>query len=281
MGAFIDITGKKFGKLTSVEYLGASKWKCLCECGKEAIVCGSDLRNGHTKSCGCAIKKYPIDEHYFDSIDTEEKAYILGFIASDGNVTWKPYNLKIEINDDDIDVLTKIASAMNYDYTPLKYSYVCKYKDGSQAVSHTVRLNITNKTLVRSLAKYGIVPAKSNVLDMDLEQIPEDYIRHFIRGYWDGDGHIDITHGIHLSVVSTFMMIGSFILHLEKVIPNFAYTLHYRNKDNLMNETMYINRKAVCMDLLSYLYEDSNIYMDRKYKQYEIVKERYTRSSND
>ena len=94
MGTFIDITSKKFGKLTSVEYLGASKWKCLCECGKETIVCGSDLRNGHTKSCGCSIKKYSIDEHYFDSIDTEEKAYILGPMEIDMRASLSMARLK-------------------------------------------------------------------------------------------------------------------------------------------------------------------------------------------
>ncbi len=52
-----SMVGKKFGRLTIVENQGSSKghskFKCLCDCGKEKIVLGSSLRNGSTRSCGC------------------------------------------------------------------------------------------------------------------------------------------------------------------------------------------------------------------------------------
>lgn len=262
MGTFIDLNGEKFSKLTCIEYLGRSKWKCLCDCGNYCVVHTSALRSGKAKSCGCLRKKYSVDEHYFDKIDTETKAYILGFIASDGNVSWKPYNLKIEINSRYVDVLNKIVNAMDYNYTPLPYTYTCSYKDGSSVISHTHRVNITNKRLVLSLTKYGIIPNKSNVLDMNLEYIPDPLLRHFIRGYWDGDGHISKNH---MNVTSTLMMVSKFINIFEKEIPNFAYTLHYRNPNNLMNVTMYVSRKAVIQDLFHYLYADATIYMDRKF----------------
>lgn len=55
---FIDMTGEKYGKLLVVEYAGKTKrglslWKCKCDCGREAVVQSANLRNGHTKSCGC------------------------------------------------------------------------------------------------------------------------------------------------------------------------------------------------------------------------------------
>lgn len=54
----IDLTGKTFGYLQVVERAENSKsnrtqWKCKCKCGKEVIVSTSNLRKGHTKSCGC------------------------------------------------------------------------------------------------------------------------------------------------------------------------------------------------------------------------------------
>lgn len=53
----IDISGKRYGNLTVVEYFGVenkiTKWKCKCDCGNEKIINGSDLKRGHTKSCGC------------------------------------------------------------------------------------------------------------------------------------------------------------------------------------------------------------------------------------
>jgi hypothetical protein len=56
MGKFIDVTGQRFGRLvvTSIYCKGkTSKWVCQCDCGKTTIVSSQNLRNGHTKSCGC------------------------------------------------------------------------------------------------------------------------------------------------------------------------------------------------------------------------------------
>src|SRR3972149_6170 len=57
MGRFIDLTDKKFGKLTVVCYAGKNKfggslWKCICECGREKTVMALHLRNGRTRTCG-------------------------------------------------------------------------------------------------------------------------------------------------------------------------------------------------------------------------------------
>ena len=54
----IDITGKRFGRLTVLEPVKRSNyagilWRCVCDCGNETITTGSKLRSGHTQSCGC------------------------------------------------------------------------------------------------------------------------------------------------------------------------------------------------------------------------------------
>lgn len=59
-----DITGKKFGSLTVIKYVGRSKgrfavWLCRCDCGADTTVSGTQLRNGKTRSCGCSRTKYP------------------------------------------------------------------------------------------------------------------------------------------------------------------------------------------------------------------------------
>lgn len=62
MGQFIDLTGKKFGKLTVIERaedhiqkggFPKAMWRCVCECGKEKIVYGQALRSGKVIDCGC------------------------------------------------------------------------------------------------------------------------------------------------------------------------------------------------------------------------------------
>ena len=57
----LDLTGKRFGKLTiiGIDHVHPHNgvyWRCKCDCGNECVVIGSHLRNGHTKSCGCIPK---------------------------------------------------------------------------------------------------------------------------------------------------------------------------------------------------------------------------------
>lgn len=53
----IDITSQKFGRLTVLYENGRRGkniiWRCKCECGKEIDAIAYNLKNGHTKSCGC------------------------------------------------------------------------------------------------------------------------------------------------------------------------------------------------------------------------------------
>lgn len=60
MGKLIDLTGKRFGRLTVIARDGSDKkrnvmWLCACACGQTKAVAGSRLRNGTTKSCGCMV----------------------------------------------------------------------------------------------------------------------------------------------------------------------------------------------------------------------------------
>lgn len=54
--------GQRFGNLVVISRnpqnskSGNARWDCKCDCGNKATVIGSKLRNGHTKSCGCARK---------------------------------------------------------------------------------------------------------------------------------------------------------------------------------------------------------------------------------
>lgn len=61
MGSFIDLTGQQFTRLKVVNkaYKKGNEWywNCICDCGNECIVCGTNLRYGRTKSCGCLKKE--------------------------------------------------------------------------------------------------------------------------------------------------------------------------------------------------------------------------------
>lgn len=65
MSKLIDLTGQRFGRLTVLERakndkLGRARWLCRCDCGKEKIVSGTNLRSGQTRSCGCLSKEMSV-----------------------------------------------------------------------------------------------------------------------------------------------------------------------------------------------------------------------------
>lgn len=66
MSKLIDITGKKYNKLTVLSFYDVkdkrSRWLCQCECGNTTIATSSQLKCGKTKSCGCLLHKKKYDE---------------------------------------------------------------------------------------------------------------------------------------------------------------------------------------------------------------------------
>lgn len=61
----IDLAGQRFGRWQVLEYVGGNRWLCRCQCGEEKAVLSLKLRNGESKSCGCAkhtgsLKKHPL-----------------------------------------------------------------------------------------------------------------------------------------------------------------------------------------------------------------------------
>lgn len=88
---YIDIEGKKFGKLVVIEYTniknncGRNMWKCKCDCGKEILTISGQLRNGHKTSCGCS---HP---HKFQDL-TGKKYGKLTVIGFDGIIKRKTFS---------------------------------------------------------------------------------------------------------------------------------------------------------------------------------------------
>lgn len=83
MAEFIDLTGKKFNKLTVLERVDNKtgnryKWKCLCDCGNTTFVYPKNLKSGHTKSCGCLQKESTSEPLEMAKIKYKEKYLVEG-----------------------------------------------------------------------------------------------------------------------------------------------------------------------------------------------------------
>ena len=74
---FIDLTGRRFGKLTVVERVGdtGSTWLCKCDCGREKKILGSNLRQGYTTSCGHCCKTEDITGNRYGRLVVTKMIY--------------------------------------------------------------------------------------------------------------------------------------------------------------------------------------------------------------
>lgn len=131
--------------------------------------------------------KYTLNEDYFETINTPNKAYWLGFLYADGCILVrernkkKSYILELSLCEDDVLHLEKLKMSLKSN-TPIKYKTI---KDKYKAC----RINICNKKICTDLINLGCTPRKSLTLTFPNEnQVPKELIPHFIRGYLDGDG---------------------------------------------------------------------------------------------
>ena len=232
-----DLTGKKFGLLKVIKFLGFRKlydkggkrrshFLCKCKCGKQKIVAGIKLHNSQIKSCGfCLIHpKYNIDEAYFEKINREDKAYMLGFILTDGTVDDRKNSKRIIIGLDRKDSHI-LETFKKYLKTKKPISYTIrkarKYKYASYPSKKYSTLSINNVKMQKDIIKLGIKPNKTKTVKFPSNKvIPHKFMRHFIRGVFDGDGTCAKTKSVrNVSIIS-----GSknFILGFKKYLKRFG-----------------------------------------------------------
>jgi transposase len=205
------------------------------------------------------INKNQIDT-YFDIIDTEEKAYWLGFIFADGNI----FNnqLTIEIHERDRELLERFKIALNL----------------NGKISHRVRKNtsvcsvrVVSKHLCETLSKYGIVPNKTYVTK-HLPQVPETMLPHFLRGLIDGDGWIstDKSGHYHIGFVSHFPSVCEDFKRYCNILTDGKCRAAITRKDkNYSGYCFQIQSKEATKLIATILYKDNTICLSRKYRRVE------------
>lgn len=201
------------------------------------------------------VTKYTVNEQLFDTIDTEEKAYWLGFIASDGYVTDNDY-IGIRLSIVDYAHLEKFCSWFAPGLTP------SIHKNGTGKDVTSVR--IRSEYAVRSLTSYGIVPRKTYEI-LRLPNIQPELMRHFIRGYVDGDGSI----GIGRNQCFMFGVVSYNVEILEDIQDWLVYeTGITRNQIGAINNRFVLSKQGNIQvpEIIKCLYLDAKVYLDRKYQ---------------
>lgn len=207
---------------------------------------------------------YYFDEFFFDQINTEEKAYWLGFIYADGYLT-NTNIVGIELKSTDKEHLEKFKKSLKSEKDVKVY-----IKNSTYGIQENARFCFGSKHMSNILLNYyGSIHKTFEGTFPKLKD--EKLIRHLIRGFFDGDGSItgapkDNEHIFRPSI--SFIGQRSTLEYIED-ISNFKWNWSQRFPEkNIDNWQISIGRVNDCLHFLHYMYDDSTIYLDRKYNKY-------------
>lgn len=264
----IDLAGKYFE--------GFSVKQLSNEYNISQVTINAFFRRHRIESFGT---QYRANFRYFKEIDCEEKAYFLGFIFADGCIHRN--SLIIGLSSVDKEILIKFKKIMNSNHKIADGQTVCSLNN---AVTYYSRLVITHKYLIKDLIKCGVDYRKTET--MIFPKISDDLIRHFIRGYFDGDGSFSVYNSFNKKkniseVKYTFSLEGtppfleSVRSYIDKSLDlSINSKLRYRNKgSNSCVCSLRTSGKARTLKFLNWIYSDSSIYLDRKYNKWLHYKE--------
>lgn len=208
--------------------------------------------------------KYHLKEDYFDNINDQNKAYILGLLYADGNVGKKSNSIQLFLQERDKEILEKINKLLESE-RPLVF---INYKDKNPKWQNQYAISIVNKHMHDSLIKQGVVPNKSLILKFP-ENLNKELYRHFIRGYLDGDGSISKNaKEKRISMVGTECFCNSIKEIIEETLSIHCSICYCHNKD-VSTRSLGIAGNNQVKKFLDWIYNDANLYLERKHKIYE------------
>lgn len=214
-----------------------------------------------------AKELYPRNSLFFEKIDTPTKAYWLGFLYADGYVNTKNNIIRINLKRTDEEHLRKFLKAIEASNTKVKYAT----KMDGDAVYEGCYVTICDKQLAADLEQLGCVQKKSLKLTFPSEQqVPQELLSHFIRGYFDGDGSIWYkVHPISHLKYFNLNMLGTF--DFLSGIQKFLHRTHCKLEKNHNHYVLHVCGNGVVEKVLKILYEDStsDIELSRKRDKYD------------
>lgn len=177
------------------------------------------------------ISKRRVRHNFFSSIKTELQAYLLGFYTADGSIDEKRKTLRVELQKGDSEIVYLFKDNISEDAR----LYQTKERDfigpkGKIIHAHgNIGVDITSAQLCQDLVNLGIGYRKSYE-DLKLPNIDKSLIRHFIRGYFDGDGWAILEMIIEIQTILERDLEDSLIY----VLKNLHYFLIYNNSFQIM-----------------------------------------------
>lgn len=238
-------TGKEISRILNLDYSTVhAKLRKL----------GLNLHNYHNE--------LKFDNTVFDSIDSEEKAYWLGFLYADGSVSSKNNTVELSLKGDDKNHLEKFKNFLKC-RREVNVSQI-KLKD---KVYTRCRYSVTNPHFKERLIELGCLPNKSLILQFPNTSIfkEESLVLDFIRGYVDGDGYLGFTKSgrLQIEIIGTKEFLQGMLNFLS-----LPATLYYKDK-RAKHNTYFISINCNKADYVAkLLYGKATIYLERKYNRF-------------
>lgn len=225
--------------------------------------------------------KYKVNHEYFNKINTEYKAYILGFIYADGCISQpsgnRQLNFRIGVQEEDcyiLDELSKKAAGGQKNIVKTSSSVAKGYKS-----QHCI--NIVSNQIGNNLIDLGCNINKTK-LGMNFPKLEKNLIPHFIRGFLDGDGSVILKklqykyirktdykltnphkqqYKLKLAFCSTDKI---FLLEIAKCLSIIKPYITEKVKTQV-NYILWIENKQEVLNSVNYLYSDATYFLKRKY----------------
>ncbi len=213
-------------------------------------------------------RKYTIDENYFENINSKNKAYCLGFLMADGYNDEVRNVIQLAVCKKDIEVLKFFNKELKCN-KPIRNIVSNKYE--------SVRQDFCSKKLSLDIKKYGCIQKKTETLTFP-NNINDELLNDFIRGYFDGDGcfyYCIVNRKNGSSTIMSKVTITSSVIFLDslkKILKNklnITSNMSFRHFENKKIGTLTITGNLQVIKFMSWIYNDPETYcLSRKKEKY-------------
>lgn len=226
-------------------------------------------------------RKYTLDEHFFKNLNQEKVVYWLGFCMADGCLSKTNVNsfvLKIKLQIKDEVHLSKFLNHIGSN-SPIhiESSKILKKGCKEYICQPTCRIEISSKIIGLDLINLSCIPNKTKHGCKISELIPHQMMKHFVRGYFDGDGYIlaektkynndswnkngQIIFGLtgHITIMT---QIHDFLVHELNLN-------HVKIQDYKTYASFRWKGSRQCKKIYEWIYGESTVCLDRKKEIYD------------
>lgn len=210
-----------------------------------------------------AQRKNFLNEKFFEKIDSEEKAYWLGFMYSGGYVKSDLRDFGISLSSVDKNHLEKFRSAIGYTGQVRDYEQVTNF--GSCQYS---RVEPASRETCSHLIAHGCTPRKTHSTEPPIG-VPDELVRHFCRGVIDGDGGIYV-YPKYVNVE----LVGDYVL-LDWISSMGPIKLANPSPHKSIWRIRSLANQSI--PWLEWLYGNCNVFLDRKKERADLAMERFSK----